>query len=564
MAHDLVIRGGTVIDGTGAPGVRADVAVDGDRVSVVGEVDAGRAGRVIDAGGRLVTPGFVDLHSHLDAQVGWDALLTSSCWHGVTSVLLGNCGMTFAPVRAEDHGTLAELMESVEDIPAASILAGLPWDWETYGEFLASLERLPKGLNTAGLVGHSALRYYVMGERSLDPDADPTAEELDALCGLVDEAMAAGAAGFSTSRTLRHRAPDGRYVPGTFAGADELLAIADVLARHGRGVFECAPRFDGEGDPIEKVRDELSWMTAVAARSGRPLTFNLTNTAEQGEHYRVALELAAAAAADGATIRPQTTPRGIGVLFCLSSMTPFDGRPAWQELKGHDLGGKLAALSDPAVRARLIADGEADGGPRGLDRMYVLHPDTGARYDCRPEDALTAVAAARGVSPAEAWVDLCLETGGRVVLSWPILNQDLDRIGEMLQAPGIIMGLADAGAHVGQIMDASQPTSFLLYWVRERGLFGIEEGIRRLTSDTAAFAGFADRGVLRPGAFADLNVIDWDGLALPVPEFVHDLPGGAGRFVQGARGYDATVVNGEVFMEHGEHTGALAGRVLRG
>ncbi|MFO7591928.1 MAG: amidohydrolase family protein [Acidimicrobiia bacterium] len=562
MPHDLVIRNGTLVDGTGAPSRRADVAVAGDRIVTVGEVE-GSGTREIDADGRLVTPGFVDVHTHLDAQFGWDPLGSSSCWHGVTSVAIGNCGVTFAPVHPEDHTYVAEMMESVEDIPAASILDGLPWDWETYGDYLGWLDRTATGLNVGGMVGHSALRYYAMGERSLDEGVLPTDDELATMTGLIDEAMTAGALGVSSSRTLRHRVPDGRYVPGTWAEERELLAFADVLARHGRGIFEVAPRFDGDGPAEPRVDSELAWMEAVSIRSGRPLTFNLTNSADQGEHWRHALALVRAANGRGAQIRPQTTPRFIGVLTGLVHRTPFDHRPAWLALAPLSLDERLAVLRDPDRRATLVEEAKDDR--RGLDKFFVLNGDDGlAHYECDPSRSLVAIADERGVSPVEAFIDLALETDGTVLLSWPLINEDVDAIGEVLQAPEVMMGLADAGAHVGQTMDASVPTTLLTYWVRERGLLTVEDAIRRLTSDTAATFGIAERGVVREGAFADLNVIDWDALALPVPEFHHDFPHGAGRFVQRARGYDATIVNGEVFMERGVHTGALAGRLLRG
>jgi N-acyl-D-aspartate/D-glutamate deacylase len=561
MGHDLVIRDGLVLDGTGRPGFRADVAIAGDRIAEVGRV-AGRGAREIDAAGRWVTPGFVDVHTHLDAQLAWDPLATSSCWHGVTSVVIGNCGVTFAPVRPRDRSVLAELMESVEDIPAQSILEGLPFDWEGYGEFLGWLDRTPKGVNVGGMVGHCAARYYAMGERSLDPDAAPTDAELDELARLVDEALAAGALGFSSSRTLRHTAPDGRHVPGTFAGDAELLRIAGVLARHGGRVFEVAPRFDGEGPAVPRVESELAWMRAVSLRSGGALTFNLSQTHAQGEHWRRALELAKEANAAGAQIRPQTAPRFIGVLTGIAHRTPFDGDPGWRKLGELALGERLAALRDPARRAELIAG--ARGQRVGLDVFYVLNGADGtARYDCRPENKLVAIAERRGVSPAEAFIDLALETDGALLLCWPFLNQDVEAIGAMLSDPVVLLGLADAGAHVGMTMDASAPTYLLAYWVRERGLFAPEEAVRRLTSDTARAFGIAERGELRPGFHADLNVIDPERLALPVPEYLHDFPHGAGRFAQRASGYAATLVNGRVFMEDGRHSGELAGRVLR-
>ena len=564
MTHDLVIRGGRVIDGTGAPERNADVAIDGGRITSVGAVtEAGR--REIDADGAIVTPGFVDLHTHLDAQLGWDRLGTSSCWHGVTSVVMGNCGVTFAPVRDADKTLLAEMMESVEDIPREAILSGLAWDWNTYGEYLDSLGRAPLGLNVGGLVGHCALRWYAMGERSVEPGEVPTAAELALMCDLADDAMRSGALGLSTSRTLRHRIPDGRFVPGTWAEADELVALAEVVGRHGRGFIGVSPRFDGDGSADEKVSSELAWMTEASSRSGRPLTFNLTQTTEQGEHWRLALALADAATAHGAQLRPQTTGRGIGVIFGLGHRTPFDRHDSWRALWPLTLAEKLAVLRDPARRAALVADADA-GGPHAaeLDRFFVLTPERGARYECDPEWSLAAVAARRGQSVAAAFVDLAIETDGALVINWPLLNHDFDAIATMLSTPNVLMGLADSGAHVGQIMDASQPTFFLTYWVRERGLLPLEAGIRRLTSDTASFAGMSGRGVLAAGAAADVNVIDLDALALGLPAIARDFPGGAPRFVQRATGYLATVVNGVVFMEHGEHTGALAGEVLRG
>jgi N-acyl-D-aspartate/D-glutamate deacylase len=561
MAHDLVLRNGTLFDGTGRPGTRGDLAIRGDRITAVGAVE-GRGAREIDATGCWITPGFVDIHTHLDAQLAWDPLASSSCWHGVTSVVIGNCGVTFAPVRKTDHAVLAAMMESVEDIPARSILEGLPFDWDGYGEFLAWLDRTPKGVNVGGMVGHCAARYYAMGEKSLDPDAAPTDGELDALARLVDEALAAGALGFSSSRTLRHKAPDGRFVPGTFAARDELLRIADLLAKHGGRVFEVAPRFDGEGSSIPRVESELSWMREVALRSRGSLTFNLSQTHAQGDHWRRAIELAKAANAEGAEIRPQTAPRFIGVLTGIAHRTPFDAHEPWQRLRALPLAERLAALRDPARRAELITAAKDDRG--GLDVFYVLNgKDGAARYDCRPENKLVAIAERQGVSPVEAFVDLALETDGALLLCWPFLNQDVDAIGAMLADPVVLLGLADAGAHVGMTMDASAPTHLLSYWVRERGVLAPEEAIRRLTTDTARAFGIAERGELRVGHFADVNVIDPARLALPVPEYRHDFPHGAGRFAQTAAGYVATIVNGAVFMEEGRHTGALSGRVLR-
>ncbi len=561
--YDIVIKGGTVHDGTGAAGRQADVAIKGDRIVEVGEV-SGTATRTIDAEGRIVTPGFVDIHSHLDAQVAWDPQCSSSCWHGVTSVVVGNCGVTFAPVKPTDHQLLANLMESVEDIPASSIMQGLDWNWHTYGEYYDALGALPKGVNVGGMVGHCAVRFYAMGERSIDKDAHPTADELKVMVDTVDEAMAAGALGFSTSRVLGHRTPDGRPVPGTFALPDELLALADPLRKYGRGVYEVVPRFETDTDgEWHQARSEVQWMSDVSRASGRPLTFAFFQFPHLRHQYREIMRLTHEGNAAGANVRPQSTARGIGILAGVQIRSPFDRSPSWKAMRGMPLAEKLAAYADPEKRRVLIAEAEQNGPfADDLKAHYLLEgPDPDYRPD--PTRSLPAIAAARGVSMAEAYLDIMVASGGTAYFNHPLLNPEFEAVEEMLSDPLVVLGLADAGAHVGQIMDASQPTWFLTHWVRNTGTFTIEDAIRRLTSDTAEVFGIADRGVLRPGAFADVNVIDLDGMRLHMPDYVHDFPGGAGRLVQKATGYDYTLVNGEVFMDHGEHTGALAGSLLR-
>ena len=558
MAFDLLIRNGTVIDGTGSDGVRADIGIRGDRIAEIGDLSGAAAAHTIDAEGKLVTPGFVDIHTHLDAQFAWDPIATSSCWHGVTSVVLGNCGVTFAPCKPEDRRYLAELMESVEDIPRDAILESLPWDWQTYGEYLASLGRMPKGVNAGGMVGHCAVRYAAMGERSLD-EKPATPEDIARICAHVDEAIAAGALGFSTSRTYMHKVPDGRPVPGTYACDAEMLAIGDVLGRHGRGVFESAPRI-GERDSADlpNTRAEIALLGEISRRSGRPVTFGLTQSFRRPTLYRRVMDFSADENARGAKLRPQTTARGVSLCFTLAGRTPFDRSPAWRALAGLSLTEKLAALR--ARRAEFCV-APADLPQLDFAAIYVLD-SAPPRYDCKPENSLAARAERAGVGIVEAFIDACLATEGRALLYYPFLNQDLRAVEEMLLDPMIAMGLADSGAHVGQIIDASQPTFLLSYWVRERSLMRVEEAIRRLTSDTAQLFGLAGRGVLAPGAFADVNVIDFDALSLPLPEYVNDFPNGAGRYIQRGSGYDATIVNGALFMRNGQHTGALAGRML--
>ena len=560
MAYDLVIRNGTLVDGTGTPGKRGDVAVSGNRIAAVGEVD-GKGKREIDAGGKTVTPGFVDIHTHLDAQIAWDPIASSSCYHGVTSVVTGNCGVTFAPCKPEDRGYLAEMMESVEDIPQRSINAGLPWDWETYGEYLASVDRMRKGVNVGGMVGHCAVRIHAMGQRSLD-ETPANDEDVGKMCDLVDEAIGAGALGFSTSRTYMHKVPDGRYVPGTHADPSELLAIGRVLGRRRKGVFEGALRI-GEGDREEhlpKTRAEIAWVGQLSRENNVRATFGIVHSNRRPDLFRRTIAFAEEENAKGAQLRPQTSARGIGALLGLDHHTPFGTSAAWQELHRLSFPQRLAALEDAAFRARLL---EADQPP-WLDfaQAYIL-TDADLTYVHDRNRSLAAYAERTGQTPAEAFVELNRKHKGRVLLWYPGLNQSMDAIEEMITNPTVAMGLADSGAHVGQIMDASSPTWLLNYWVKERGVMTFEEAIRGWTSDTAAIFGIKDRGTLREGAYADINVIDVERLGMELPEYKHDFPGDAGRYVQKGRGYDQMIVNGELFMEGGEHTGALAGMTLR-
>ena len=561
MAHDLVIRDGLIVDGLGNEPFHGDVAVDGDKIAGTGVVTS-RGTKEINADGNLITPGFVDIHTHLDAQFGWDPLGTSSCFHGITSVVLGNCGVTFAPCKPKDREYLAELMESVEDIPRQSILEGLSWDWETYGEYLKALDSLPKGINVGGMVGHCAVRYAAMGERSLD-ETPAEAHDIERMCELVDEAISSGALGFSTSRTFLHRVPDGRPVPGTYAQPEELLAIGRVLGKHGRGVFEAAARL-GERDAPElpNTRKEVAWMGELSRENDINVTFGLAHSERRETLYQSVVEFASEENAKGAHLRPQTTSRPIGSLYSLHNRTMFDRSEPWRDLKARSFSARLEDMRDATIRERLINGVDLEEIELDFDRLYVLTPDR-VRYDMQSRDSLGYIARQRKESVVEAFINLNLETSGRVVFYYAFLNQRLDPIEYMMKKPVVAMGLADSGAHVGQIMDASQPTWLLAYWVRERDMLTVEDAIRRWTSDTADLFGIEKRGRLEVGAFADINVIDLERLGMEVPNYQYDFPGGAGRYVQRAHGFKHTVVNGKHFMTDGVHTGELAGVTLR-
>ncbi len=561
MSYDVLIQNGTVIDGTGAAARAADVAVRGDRVARIAEPGSLEepAARVIDAAGCTVTPGFVDIHTHLDAQIWWDPAATSSCWHGVTSVVMGNCGVTFAPCREEDRDYLARMMESVEDVPAQSIAEGMPWQWETFGEYLAALDTLPKGINVGGMVGHCAVRYWAMGQESLlNEPADAAA--IERMREIVDEAIAAGALGFSTSRTILHRTPDGEPVPGTFARLDELMGITKALGDRGRGLVEAAPGIDrGRAEDLDR---EANWMEQVSLATGRPVTFGLAQSRTHPEAYAGMVERIAAANARGARVLAQSTTRGIGVLFGFVNRTPFDRGPSWRALRPLTLEQRLEKLRDDDYRAQMVKESLADPPPIEFDQIFLL-PVGQARYDCAADTSLAAHAERLGVSVPEAFIRVSLEREGQALWNYPFLNPNFDAVERLLDDPNVIIGLGDSGAHCGQIMDASLPTYFLKYWVQERGHFGLEDAIRMLTQEPAEVFGIADRGVLREGAYADINVIDLERLELPPPTFANDLPGGSGRYVQKSQGFVNTLVNGQVFMEGPEETGARAGVVLR-
>jgi N-acyl-D-aspartate/D-glutamate deacylase len=564
--YDIVIRGGTVVDGTGAPPTRADVAISDDRIAAVGEVEE-KGKRELDATDRYVTPGFVDIHTHLDAQLFWDPVASPSSWHGVTSVVLGNCGVTFAPVRPGQERYLAELMESVEDIPADTIMDGVDWGWETYGGYLGSLRQKKLGVNVGGMIGHCALRYYVMGERSFDQEP-ATDDDLAQMQAVVDEAMAGGALGFSTSRTFLHTVPDGRPVPGTFADRRELEAIAQVLAARGAGTIEAVPRI-GERDGPERENSvaELALLEEVSRASGRPLTFAITQSDRRPDLWSWVMDQVAAARARGADLRPQTSARGSGILYGLVNRTPYDSLPVWAELMARPFAHRLDAIKDESFRKVLIdaasAPSEERGplAPKDPSKLYLLPPGP-AVYDVSEENSLAREAARHGTTPAGAFLDFMVATSGLGLLYYPVLNQDLDAVASMLCNPDVLVGVADAGAHVALTMDAAQSTYLLSHWVRDQGLLDISRAVHKLTLEGADLFGLTGRGVLAVGACADVNVLNLDGMQLQAPEMCSDLPLGAPRFVQRSRGYDYTLVNGSVLVDHDELTDEHAGHVL--
>ncbi len=567
MPHDLVIRGGHVADGLGGEPMPADVAVDGTTISAVGTVpERGRA--EIEADGLLVTPGFVDIHTHYDGQATWDARMTPSSWHGVTTAVMGNCGVGFAPVRPDAHDRLISLMEGVEDIPGAVLDEGIEWTWESFGEYLDAVEQRPHDIDLCAQLPHGALRLYVMGERAARLE-DATQDDAAAMRGLATEALRAGAVGFSTSRTLNHRTATGDPTPSLRARVDELEAIALGVADAGHGVIELISDFSPDAD------SEFALVRQIVERSGRPLSLSLAQNNRQPDAWRDLLRRIEEAVAEGLPIRAQVAPRAVGVLMGLqSTYHPFMPLPAFGEISGLPVAQQAQALRDPTFRARLLDQipAQGDGAPGGrrfadFGRLFPLGevPD----YEPAPERSIARMASAQDIDPAALALDLLSENDGRNFLYTPFLNYaegNLDACGEMLAHPDTVFGLGDGGAHVGLIADASFPTYFLSHWARDRshGRLPVGRVVERLTSSTARTVGLHDRGVIARGMKADLNVIDFDRLSCEAPVMGYDLPAGGKRLLQGARGYRATIVSGAITYQDGEATGALPGRLVRG
>ena len=561
--HDAVIRGGTVIDGTGRDGFTGDVAIEGGRIVAVGG-KAGPARHEIDAAGLLVTPGFVDIHTHYDGQAVWDSHLAPTSWHGVTTAVMGNCGVGFAPCRPADREKLVELMEGVEDIPGPVMHEGLRWEWESFPEYLAALDRHPRDIDICALLPHAAVRVYVMGDRAVRLENADQAD-IARMREIAAEAVRAGAFGFSTSRTTSHKSLKGDYTPTLRAQEQELTGLARGLADAGGGFMEVVSEW-------EDHRGEFRMIRRVAEASGRPVVFSLSQRHSQGEVWRDLLDMAGEAARDGVPIRPVVAPRAIGILLGLEgSQNPFSGTPSYKRIASLPLEQRVRAMRDPDFRARLLAEDPVAGSTfplmHRLSYAQMFRLGRPANYLPKPEDSIEAMAAREGRSAPEVAYDILLEHDGQEFIYAPINNYaryDLSVPEAMLADRNAIMGLGDGGAHVGFILDAGFPTWLLSHWGKERGRWATPELIRRLTSDPAGAAGLADRGVLAPGRKADVNLIDWDRIGFDNPHVAHDLPAGGKRLVQGARGYKATIVEGQVTYRDGDHTGALPGRLVRG
>ena len=566
MTADLAIRGGTVVDGSGRAAFEADVVVTGDRITEIVTRYDGAAREVIDARGKVVTPGFVDIHTHLDAQLTWDPLGAPACWHGITSVVVGNCGVGFAPCRPHDRDYLMFLMEGVEDIPRAALAAGMRWTWESFGGYLDALATAGLGVNAGAYVAHAPLRIYAMGERGV-VDTPPSDAELAIMASAVDEAIATGALGVSTGRTTMHRTPAGDAVPGTFADERELLALAAPLARRGAGIFQVVP-YGAAGEAAEGFARDLPLIATIARTSKRPLTVALTQARQYPDVWRDSLARIDGAVGPDVRIVPQVAPRSIGLVLGMHGLlSPLLLFPAAGDLLDKRPEELRALLRDVELRRRLAESvdpsGEIMAGMATLDRVFPITKPGAASYETTPERSVAGIAARRGVLPGQVILDELVASDLARLFMIALYNFDMEAAGAMLAHPLTVPGLGDAGAHTSQTCDVGVPTFMLAYWVRRRRAMTLEQAVRKLTSAPASAWGIRDRGLIRAGWLADLNVIDLDRLDLGMPEVRHDLPTGATNLSQRATGYDATIVNGTVLMREGEHTGALPGRVLR-
>ena len=563
--HDLVIRNANIVDGTGRDAFVGDVAVEGGRIVSVGR-GAGVGRREIEAEGRLLTPGWVDIHTHYDGQVSWDPYLTPSSWHGVTTVVMGNCGVGFAPVRPGAEEFLIRIMDGVEDIPGAALAEGIDFRWESFAEYLDVLSGMERVLDVGTQVPHCAVRAYVMGERCHEDEA--TADEIAEMARVTREGLQAGALGFTTSRTILHRERGGPLVPGTYCGPEELLAIAGTLGEVGHGVFEMVSDRQGR-------EPDRAWMVEFAKKTGRPLTFALSKSDREPEYHRELLEDLRQLSERGIELKAMTPGRPVGLLHGLqSSLHPFLTHQAFRPLRGKPLDEQLAGLRDPETRAAILAGEPMTKDPSARHFMtnwghYFALGDP-PDYEPAREQSAAAVAECEGRSPAEVVYDWLLQREGRQLVYMPLVNYadyDCEVIREFLEHPSTVLSLSDGGAHVGLVCDVSVPTYMITYWARDRRRgpgIDLERVVKMQTSETARLYGLNDRGEIAVGKKADLNLIDLERLHLHAPEMVFDLPCNGKRFIQRADGYVATIVSGQITFEDGEATGALPGKILRG
>jgi N-acyl-D-aspartate/D-glutamate deacylase len=564
MPYDLLIKNGTVIDGSGLPRYRADVGVKNGQIAAIGRIRES-AEDVIDAEGHVVAPGIIDGHTHMDAQVFWDPLGTSSCYHGITTVVMGNCGFTLAPCAEKDKHLVVRNLQRAEDIPPAAMEAGIKWTWTSYPEFLDALDALPKGINYSGYVGHSAIRTFVMGERAFDGPA--TEEDLRAMEREVRQSIRAGAIGFTSSRSPSHETPDARPVASRKATWEEVRRLVNAMGELNAGLFEIA----GEGvdrkpdDP--GVRDWHTRLRDLAVESGRPITFGVFGRSSSPGTWKKYLALLDETAARGGRMFAQAHSRSLSALLSFKTQMPFDRLPIWQDIRKLPLEEQAARLRDPELRPKLVQASSAPDPRRALgtearqadyDKLYVFDTVEG------PHRSVADVARERGQHPVETMIDLALSKDLDFFFLMPVANEDQDVALEILRHPRTVPTFSDSGAHVSQLMDSSLQTHFLAHWVRKKQAFTLEQAVHRLTCVPATLWGFHDRGLIREGMAADIVVFDPERIVAEMPEVVDDLPAGARRLVQRARGIAATVVNGQTLLRDGKHTGALPGKLLRG
>ncbi len=562
--YDILIRNGTIVDGSGMPRFRADVGIANGKIAAIGRLHE-NARETIDADGHIVSPGLIDAHTHMDAQVFWDPIGTCSCWHGITSVVMGNCGFSLAPCAEKDKLLVMRNLERAEDISPEAMEAGIKWSWETYPQYLDAVERTPKGINYAAYMGHSALRTYVMGERAFDSEAN--SEDLSAMKREMRAAIRAGAIGFTTSRTRNHQTPDGKPVASRLANWDEVRQIVGVMGEEGAGVFEIAGEDTGF-DP-ERINNYLGRLKGLAVDTGVPVTFGMFSSRRAPDYWRPFFKLADESSQAGGKMFIQVHSRSLNLVMSFETVTPFDRMPVWRDIRKLSLAEQEAKLRDPEVRRAMVQatkendarNHEAVGAePRGCNFKYLYVMDKATP----PWRSVQEIADEAGKDPVDCFIELALAKNLHQFFLQPLANENQDHVLEMMRHPRSVVTFSDSGAHVSQIMDSSLQTHVLSHWVRDKHEFSLEEAIRMLTFVPASNWGLQNRGLLRTGMAADVIVFDPEKIAPMLPTLDHDLPAGARRLKQKATGLKTTIVNGQVLLKNNEHTGALPGQLLRG